>query len=137
MAIDRASTKDSLFGGLKKTEKPTPQVESESNEAEHSHKAAIEIKQPDNDQALPKWQTLDKVTVLLSTEQKDGLDRIAKKIMKHRAKESKGMEKERITTNTLIRALVDNFLEIERSSKPDIITTESDVREWIKKMFKY
>jgi hypothetical protein len=87
-------------------------------------------------QAVPKWQTLDKVMVLLTTEQKEGLDRIAKRIMKFRSKEIKGQEKERITANTLIRALVDNFLKHEESVQLEVVTSEDDVKEWVRKLFK-
>lgn len=64
----------------------------------------------------PRYQQLDKVTVLMTAEQKKGLDSVAKRIMKNRATATKGnADKERITANTLMRALIDNFLARNRN----------------------
>ena len=77
------------------------------------------------------------MTVLLTTEQKAGLDLVAKKIMKYRSKEAKECEvKERITSNTLIRCLVDHFLQMESFIQMEALQSENDVQAWIGKMFK-
>lgn len=142
MAIDTKKARDSLFGGVSRKEMhPVPSTTPKSPTIN------LPEKDPDpeqlNDrldvgrsQLVPKYQTFDKVTALLTTEQKDGLDRVAKRIMKQRANVIKGHNKERITANTIIRALIDNFLEFEGSIENDVISSESDVCEWIKKMFK-
>ena len=93
-----------------------------------------ELKSPPPEHTLPKWQSLDKVTVLLTTEQKEGLDRVAKKLMKYRSRDLKGDEnKERITANVLIRALVENFLSKEESIPMEVLSTEKDVLAWAKR----
>lgn len=84
----------------------------------------------------PKWQSLDKVTVLLSAEQKEGLDRVAKRIMKFRSDATKGsQDKERITANTLMRVLIDVFLEKENQLPMEVITNEETARKWVEKLF--
>ena len=143
MALD-PGTKDRLFGGLKQPSKEQPKkdlphIEStaapeETQQPEISKKiSAGTTRKP----ASPKWQTLDKVTVLLTTEQKEGLDRVARKLMKYRSNELKGRDdKERITANTLIRGLVEVFLQSERSIQLETLSSEDDVCEWIAKNFK-
>ena len=139
MAIDTQTTKNSLFGGLKK--EPII-IQPETEEIED--RPAVEEKQAKADPqdtkshlpeaALPKWQSLDKVTVLLTSEQKEGLDRVAKKLMKYRSRDLKGDEnKERITANVLIRALVENFLSKEESIPMEVLSTEKDVLAWAKR----
>jgi hypothetical protein len=85
----------------------------------------------------PKWQTLEKVSVLLSAEQKEGLDKIAKRIMRSRSEATKGnQDKERITANTLMRVLIDAFLEREKDLPMKIITNEDEARLWVDQLFK-
>jgi hypothetical protein len=72
------------------------------------------------------------VTTLLTEEQKEGLDRVARKIMKYRASSMKGQsEKERITANTLIRALIESFLKKEGKASMEILASEEDVQKWV------
>lgn len=149
--IDPIETKNSLFGGLKSSAKRSesqPKFD-ENPESSNLHSPKDEIA---NSSSLPtqstigadvsveekpKWLMLDKVTVLLTTEQKEGLDRVAKKIMKNRSKELKGKEdKERITANTLIRALVTKFLSLEDLGSNEVLSSEKDVHAWIGKIFK-
>lgn len=148
MAIDTSETKNSLFGGIKKTAKQSSAAEHLVFQIEENQEDTVEIKTPTKQEesvhtqvtgaAQPKWQTFDKVTALLTSEQKEGLDRIAKKMMKFRSKALKGeSEKERITANTIIRALINNFLQLEESVQMEILTSENDVNEWIKKIFKH
>lgn len=127
MAIDPKETKNSLFGGLKKAPPVQPKVEPEQIQSEEPKQQEAKTDQ--------KWQSFDKVTALLTTEQKEGLDRVAKKIMKFRSKELKGHEsKERITANTLIRSLIDLFLEKEADSNMKILADEEAVKEWVKEI---
>ena len=143
MAINPQDTKNSLFGGLKKEPKAEAiiiQPESEQIEdtiaikEESANVTPQEVKENIPEPALPKWASLDKVTVLLTTEQKEGLDRVAKKIMKYRSRDLKGIDaKERITANMLIRALVENFLSKEERFPTEILSSEEDVYEWIKR----
>jgi len=143
MAINPQDTKNSLFGGLKKEPKAEAiiiQPESEQIEdtiaikEESANVTPQEVKENIPEPALPKWASLDKVTVLLTTEQKEGLDRVAKKIMKYRSRDLKGIDaKERITANMLIRALVENFLSKEERFPTEILSSEEDVYEWVKR----
>lgn len=127
MALDK-NAGDSLFGGIKKNAEKGI-VNNPAPIKEHT-------KQPD-EQAQARWKELDKVTVLLETEQKEALDRISKSIMKYRSNALKGNDnKERITTNTLIRALIDNFIQIADKIEMDIISSEEEAREWVGKAFK-
>lgn len=145
MALDKG-TGESLFGNMKKTAEqqkeaaplPDVQLQTESLPVQKDEPPAQQTKQnweeSGTKQPKAKWQTLDKVTVLLTEQQKVGLDSVAKKIMKHRAKFTKrSQDKERITTNTLIRALIDNFLDHE--PQLEVLTSEQDVVSWIGKIF--
>jgi hypothetical protein len=53
---------------------------------------------------------------LLTAEQKANLDELAKKIMKSRNKDLM-KNRERITANTVLRAMLDNFLSIVKMLK--------------------
>lgn len=141
--IDTTATKNSLFGGLKVEAKPL-EIVTEAKAVPEEKPVLVKIIEADS-KTKPeqvksnnsKWQTLDKVNVLLTTDQKDGLDRVAKKIMKHRSKQLKGRDgKERITANTLIRALIDHFLELEGSFETEVMLSEKDVQEWVRSVFK-
>lgn len=149
MALDTESASKALFGKhltKEKSSEPNPEVkENELNllpKEEPAHtvpltqqpKASQKVEEPSAvTEQIPKWQSLDKVTVLLTAEQKEGLDRVAKKVMKFRSRDLKGNDsKERITANTLIRALVENFLRLEDSMQMEVLSSEEDVHEWVK-----
>lgn len=152
MAIDTNETKDSLFGNFKKISKPSPfskEVKTDSETGQEiedvsvfpaTGKSAAAKLLPVNlagSEIMPKWQSFDKVTALLTSDQKNGLDQIAKKLMKYRSRELKGIEeKERITANTIIRALIENFLKVENFIDLEVLSSEADVLEWVKKAFK-
>lgn len=95
------------------------------------------LKQPQQaEPTTPKYQTFEKVTALMTEEQKRGLDDVAKRVMKHRSAATKGnADKERITANTLLRALIDNFLAHEKELQTEILLSENDARAWISKLF--
>ncbi|CAF23758.1 hypothetical protein [Candidatus Protochlamydia amoebophila] len=142
MAINPQETKNSLFSGLKSTsQKPLEEVKPESASLNYIHQPKInnessELQVQSVIGQKPKWQSLDKVTALLTAEQKEGLDQVAKKIMKFRSRDLKGNDsKERITANTLMRALIDIFLEKENHLSMEILVDEDDVRKWITKLF--
>lgn len=127
MAIDKEETKNSLFGNIKKQTKTNDRPEKEDTK-----EASLT---PQNQ--LAKWETLDRVTVLLTEEQKDGLDRLARKLMKFRVRETKGNPtKERITANTIIRALIDNLLERESDVPLEVVISEEELKIWTSKLFK-
>jgi hypothetical protein len=132
MALDRDTAKDTLFGNFKKQADFTPNSSDNNhpiNEAENKH-VESEDRHAVEQREIPKWQTLEKITTLLTLEQKDGLDELAKKIMKSRAKDSTEI-RERITANTILRALLDNFLLITKNAKTGSIQNEDQLREWI------
>ena len=124
--FDLGKAKDSLFGNIKKAKEPQS-IETEIKSETLSHHVdpappLAEVNKPGTEEnraeTSAKWQQFDKVTALLTSEQKEGLAHsIAKRLMKHRSKELKGNEdKERITANTLIRALIRELFEIRRLS---------------------
>lgn len=125
MAIDQEETKNTLFGNIKKHAK-----------VKDSPKEEVRIESKKEAQPA-KWETLDRVTVLLTEEQKDGLDKLARKLMKFRARETRGNPgKERITANTFIRVLIDNLLEREAGLPLEVISSEEELKLWTSKLFK-
>ncbi|MGA7077027.1 MAG: hypothetical protein WBZ42_10895, partial [Halobacteriota archaeon] len=80
----------------------------------------------------PKYQQLDvKLYVLLRDDQLEFLARLTREIMKNRTSEYKT---ERITKNTIIRALVDNLRELELDIRniPDETELAKRISEAIK-----
>lgn len=135
MAINKQEAADSLFGMVKKTtvekEKPTSKmipIEQHPKEASQSNLVAA---------AESKWKNHEKVTVVFTFDQKEGLDRLAKQIQRNRPKHTfeQVNNRERITANTLLRALVDLFLEEGPFSEPPEINNEVEVKEWLRKVF--
>ena len=81
----------------------------------------------------PKWEKLWKVGTLLERNQKSFLDNLALKIMSNRAR-CKSNDKERITTNTILRSLV-RVLELhEDKLETDNIKNEDELTERLKKI---
>jgi hypothetical protein len=132
MALDTGKAKDSLFGNIKKTKEVlTHEPPLQKNETIITKN----VKNEEASQKTAKWQQFDKITALLTAEQKEGLDRVAKKLMKYRGRLlKKKSESERITANTLLRALVYNFLQIEDSMELDVLTSENDVCAWVSRV---
>lgn len=128
MALDK-DTGNTLFGNIKKKD-------SEKQEDFVNSKTIFEETETiKNHLSKAKWEQFDKVTTLLTSEQKEGLDRIAKKLMKYRSKELKGKDnKERITANMLIRALIENFLHVEETIQLEVLSSEEEVYKWIFKV---
>ena len=100
MALDTSKAKDSLFGNIKKAKEPQS-IETEIKSETLSHHVDLapsiaEVNKQETEEnrveELAKWRQFDKITALLTSEQKEGLDRVAKKLMKHRSKELKGNE---------------------------------------------
>ena len=103
MAIDREETKNSLFGGFQKS--VTSKVKEFGSSGKKTEVSKGKLVTP----KLPKWKTLEKVTVLLSSEQKDLMDDVARRLMRFRQKEgSSDNETERITANSVVRGILDN-----------------------------
>jgi hypothetical protein len=81
---------------------------------------------------LPKYQRLDvKLYVLLRDDQLEFLARLTREIMKNR---TSAYKKERITKNTIIRALVDNLKELKLDVRniPDEIELTKRIADVIK-----
>lgn len=74
--------------------------------------------------SLAKWQQLEKVNVLMTAEQKEFLDKSAKRIMKNRNSKKNS---ERITTNTIIRSLIEVLKESGAEINASNITNEKDL----------
>jgi len=123
VVIDPEETKKSLFGGLKptpcKTEKPAIPKVADSGTSD-----------------IPKWKTLEKVTVLLTNQQRDAIEDLARAIMRHRPHASASKEdRERITANTVVRALIDNLIETLPSLKMGEIKNEEELKVWLRQLF--
>lgn len=156
MAIDIQETQNSLFGNIPKTARiealnpefeqqaDTPvEQEAEQEEAKskaQAHQSYSAETRPDERQESvptgPKYSELDKATVLLYPDQKESLERWARRLMKHRSKAMKGESKERLTSNSFIRSLID--LALERESKLDLafIHDENDLQAWLSQLFR-
>jgi hypothetical protein len=123
VVIDPEETKKSLFGGLKSA---TPK-------AEKSVTPEVTKSRVSN---IPKWRTLEKVTVLLTNQQRDAVEDLARTIMRFRSKnELKGENSERITANTVVRALIDNLVETAPSLTMQEIRNEDDLKNWLRQLF--
>jgi len=86
---------------------------------------------------LPKWKTLEKITVLLTSEQRDAMNDLAKTLMRFRSHEDLSKdERERITANSIFRALLDNFISKANSLEIEAIQNEDELRKWINRLFK-
>ena len=124
VVIDPEETKRSLFGGLKGSSAPK------------AGKTASSEDRKSKTSDLPKWKTLEKVTVLLTNQQRDAIEDVARSIMRFRSQEEMMKEeRERITANTVVRALIDNFIEKIPNLKMKAITNEEEVKEWVKQLF--
>lgn len=133
MALEQG-TGDSLFGSAKKKAEQSPMMPIPALKMQNM--VQLEGEHVTEEANPAKWQNLDKVTVLLASHQKEGLDRIAKKLMKHRSKALQGVEeKERITANMLIRAMSEVLLEKENNMDLATLASEKDVIEWLRKNF--
>jgi len=125
MVIDPEETKRSLFGGLRNsaTSKPKKSEPSKDKEIQSS--------------SLPKWKRLEKVTVLLTNEQRDAIEDIARQVMRFRSKESQASsDRERITANTVVRALLDGFICKASALEMESISNEDDLKRWVGRLFK-
>lgn len=86
---------------------------------------------------LPKWKTLEKVTVLISAKQKGVIDDLAKLIMRARAHDDTPTEgRERITANTVLRVLIDLLDEKTPADPEEAINNEDELREWMRRIFR-
>ena len=91
----------------------------------------------DDSKKLPKFATLERVIALLTSTQKDSVDDLARQIMRFRSRSTSLKEdRERITANTVYRALVDNFISRLDLLKMVEIQNEEELKEWIGLLFK-
>ena len=125
MVIDPEETKKSLFGGLR---------ESSSPKASSSKTKEVEKLGTSN---IPKWKTLEKVTVLLTNQQRDAVEDLARTIMRHRSSgDPAKAERERITANTVVRALIDNLIDTIPALKIQEISNEEELKSWLQQVFR-
>lgn len=125
MVLDKEETKNSLFGGLKESSTPT----STSPKTKEVPKSATSN--------LPKWRTLEKVTVLLTNQQRDAVEDLARTIMRHRSSSDiKSEDRERITANTVVRALIDNLIETIPQLKIEDIRNEDELKSRLQSVFR-
>lgn len=123
MVIDAEETKRSLFGGLKSS--PAPKVEKV---------ATSKVKKVESE-AIPKWKRLEKVTVLLTNEQRDAIEDLARQVMRFRSKgSSPSSERERITANTVVRAMLDTMMEKVSVLDMESISNEDDLKQWLQRL---
>ena len=128
-ALDIDDTKNSLFGNIKKQTHPKKEHKEEaSNHIEKLESTSTDTLKDTN----PKWKNLENLTVLVEPGQKEGLNEVVKRLMKHRSQSTKGAEKERITANMVIRALITDFLEKKDSLPMEVITNEDEMKAWIR-----
>lgn len=113
MAIDAEETKNMLFGVLPKSKTPKLPNLSTSEVAESE----------------PKWRRLEKVTVLMTGAQKDALDEMARKLMRFRVSGD-----ERITANTIIRALLDVTLPAMQDLPLSPVSDEKELAAWLRQL---
>lgn len=130
--IDKDAAADSLFGHIKQAREP------EKNKAPHK---PPEIKELSNEEikqspieSSSQWLIHERQTIILTIRQKEELDRLAKQIMRSRPRHTfqKVTQRERITANTLIRALIDIFLEKGEFPLPPEINNEEETKSWLK-----
>lgn len=148
-ALNINDAKESLFGGIKAVAKkqqqdvkqPTKNLESNQKIKNpifsKNEENAQQIQSLRHETELPKSMTFDRVTLRLTPEQRDQLAIIARKTMRARSRFGSNVdERERITSNTILRALIHNFLiraeELEEAS----IYNEEDAIKWINQLFK-
>jgi hypothetical protein len=125
MVIDPEEIKRSLFGGLRNS--ATPKVDKRATSKVADMEPA----------SLPKWKRLEKVTVLLTNEQRDAIEDIARQVMRFRSKEPQSAsDRERITANTVVRALLDGFICKVPSLEMESISNEDDLKRWVGRLFK-
>jgi len=93
---------------IKTTERKAPAVKSEPRPAAP---APAPRPRPQERQTGPKFMTFEvRLTTLLRDDQLEYLEKIIRDIRKNRSREYRA---ERITKNTLLRALIDAFMKIE------------------------
>jgi hypothetical protein len=125
MVIDPEETKRSLFGGLRN---------SATSKVEKSKTSSVKNVEPTS---LPKWKRLEKVTVLLTNEQRDAIEDIARQVMRFRSKEPDcKSDRERITANTVVRALLESFICKAPSLEMEAISNEEELRRWVERLFR-
>ena len=133
MAIDKDETKKSLFGGLKQqaaleVPKPVTREVKESDSPQVSESRTTE---------LPKWKTFEKITALITAQQRDAIEEFAKKIMRSRtSKKTAANKRERITANTVLRALLDIFIYKAHDLKIDTIDNEDELKTLFQQLFR-
>jgi len=129
VALDRQETRDTLFGRKRVPLNPPEEVVKILPD-----QMSVKADPISNDNP---WEYIERVTVPLRVEQKEGIDRIAKNIMRNRAKGPFHNEgNERITGNTIIRALIDCLLEKESLLISITAKNEEEAKNLVRKALK-
>lgn len=157
MAIDQQETKNALFGNFPKlkaeeqekkgSKKATQQLSNipSLNEVEKAREALPSMQVPEktivtNSAPLAqpvKADPFERFFVRMTCEQRDGMDSVARKLMRFRPKpDGDGSERERITANCILRTLVDHFMERYPSLEMRSIMTVEDLYEWVGQVFR-
>jgi len=118
-------TKKSFSGGLNSLLEPKASLENEETADSVEKKKTPRINRPIK---KPKWKELEKVNVLMSDDQKDFLDDMSRRIMRSRSKGNKE-GRERITSNTILRVLIDLLKDERKAFDYQDIENESSLKK--------
>jgi hypothetical protein len=157
MAIDQQEAKKSLFGNFQKLKKDVQEKKVSNKASQQVSNLASSNEIEKIETPLPSVQVSEKATVSnpaplaqsvksdnlerffvrMTCEQRDVMDSVSKKLMRFRPKprEHEG-ERERITANCILRALVENFMERYQALEMKAIMTERDLYEWVGQLFR-
>lgn len=133
--IDKQAASDSLFGKIKQQSHEREKLNPVSV-ASQTHVRPTENIEQDLTKLNPQSQEYEKISIDLTIPQREGLAGLARQIMRNRPKHTyeRTTPRERITGSTLMRALIDIFLEEGQFTSFPVINTEEDAKAWIKKM---
>jgi hypothetical protein len=136
MAIDKEETKKSLFGGLKSNTTPeVPKIATSEVSEFVSYEHPKSQTSEKTLSVLPKWKTLEKVTAMISTRQLDAIDQITRDAMRNRHK-IPHTNRERITANTVLRALLDILADKLPLVEVPPLNNEESVKDWLTLLLK-
>ena len=126
--LDVEDTSNTLFGNIKKSAKKKENSLAVVPEAEFQQQTKKIIRK--------KSEKVSKFTVFISEEHKDSLESIAKRAMRNRTKQTDPtVRRERITSNTILRALLQNFISREHLLDDEVIQHEVDAIKWLENIF--
>jgi len=121
---------------VKAAEVETPTIDLNKEEIKSLEKASETVKKIKIVESRANYEKLYPMALRVTSEQNLELKRLETLIMRNRVRDPENTERERITANTIIRALLSNF--INRSDDIDFsdIDNEEDLTSKIEKIFK-